>query len=78
VLFLCKKKELRNVLSLKQQKFCEYYVELGNATEAAKKAGYSEKTAYSQGQRMLKNVEIQKYVNELAVNAKDNRRKKSV
>lgn len=65
------------MLSLKQQKFCEYYVELANATEAAKRAGYSEKTAYSQGQRMLKNVEIQKYVNELAVNAKDNRGKKS-
>lgn len=66
------------MLSLKQQKFCEYYVELGNVTETAKRAGYSEKTAYSQGQRMLKNVEIQKYVNELAVNAKDNRGKKSV
>lgn len=66
------------MLSLKQQKFCEYYVELGNATEAAKRAGYSEKTAYSQGQRMLKNVETQKFINELAVNAKDSRGKKSV
>lgn len=66
------------MLSLKQQKFCEYYVELGNATEAAKRAGYSEKTAYSQGQRMLKNVETQKYINELIANAKDNRGKKSV
>ena len=61
------------MLSLKQQKFCEYYVELCNATEAAKRAGYSEKTAYSQGQRMLKNVEIQKYVNELVANAKNER-----
>lgn len=66
------------MLSLKQQKFCEYYVELANATEAAKRAGYSEKTAYSQGQRMLKNVETQKFINELIANAKDNRGKKSV
>jgi phage terminase small subunit len=29
-----------------------------NATRAAKEAGYSERTAYSQGQRLLKNVEI--------------------
>lgn len=33
-----------------------------NATEAAKKAGYSEKTAYSQGQRLLKTVEIKKLI----------------
>jgi phage terminase small subunit len=30
-----------------------------NATQAAKDAGYSEKTSYSQGQRLLKNVEVQ-------------------
>lgn len=37
-----------------------YFTEKFNATAAAKKAGFSEKTAYSQGQRMLKNVEVQK------------------
>lgn len=52
-------------LTPKQEKFCELYASLGNATEAAKQAGYSEKTAYSQGQRMLKNVEIQKKIEEL-------------
>lgn len=30
-----------------------------NATEAAKRAGYSEKTAYSIGGRLMKNTEIQ-------------------
>ena len=30
-----------------------------NATQAAIRAGYSDKTAYSMGQRLLKNVEIQ-------------------
>ncbi|WP_180235255.1 terminase small subunit, partial [Bacillus cereus] len=27
-------------LTPKQQAFCDYYIEIGNATEAAKKAGY--------------------------------------
>ena len=35
----------------------EYLLEL-NATQAAIRAGFSEKTAYSQGHRMLKNVEV--------------------
>jgi len=36
----------------------------GNATLAAKIAEYSDKTAYSQGQRLLKNVEIRKAIEE--------------
>ena len=36
----------------------EYIIDL-NATQAAIRAGYSEKTAYSQGQRLLKDVEVQ-------------------
>ena len=44
-------------LNARQKAFAEYYD--GNITEAAKKAGYSVKTAYSQGQRLLKNVEVQ-------------------
>ena len=39
----------------------EYLVDL-NATQAAIRAGYSERTAYSAGQRLLKNVEIQRAV----------------
>lgn len=47
----------------KQKKFCQYYITSGsNATKAAKEAGYSEKTAYSQGQRLLKKVEVQEYI----------------
>ena len=36
----------------------EYLIDL-NATQAAKRAGYSDRTAYSQGQRLLKDAEIQ-------------------
>ena len=43
-------------LTQKQQAFIECYT--GNATEAAKLAGYSEATAYSSGQRLLKQPQI--------------------
>lgn len=43
-------------MTARQRAFIEAYA--GNATEAAKAAGYSDRTAYSQGQRLLKNVEI--------------------
>lgn len=46
-------------LTAKQQRFCDEYLIDLNATQAAIRAGYSEKTAYSMGQRLLKNVEIQ-------------------
>ena len=50
---------MRGELTEKQKQFCsEYLIDL-NATQSAIKAGYSEKTAYSAGQRLLKNVEIQ-------------------
>ena len=43
-------------LTQKQQAFIDCYT--GNATEAAKLAGYSEATAYSSGQRLLKQPQI--------------------
>ncbi len=49
----------------KQRRFAEFYAANPNATEAARAAGYSEKTARSQGQRMLTNVDIQQYVKQL-------------
>ena len=47
----------------KQKRFCDEYLVDCNATQAAIRAGYSEKTAYSIGQRTLKNVEVQEYIN---------------
>ena len=45
-------------LSARQQRFInEYLVDL-NASQAAVRAGYSPRTAYSQGQRLLKHVEV--------------------
>lgn len=49
----------------RQRRFCEAYAACGNAAQAAREAGYSEKTARSQGQRLLTDVDILKYVREL-------------
>ena len=43
----------------KQAVFVQEYLTCLNATEAAKRAGYSLKTAYSIGQRLMKKSEIQ-------------------
>lgn len=46
----------------------EYLKNGNNATQAAISAGYSEKTAYSQGSRLLKSVEVQQYLNKTEQN----------
>lgn len=51
-------------LTEKQKIFCDEYIKLGNATQAAINAGYSKRTARSQGQRLLTNVDIKKYIDE--------------
>ncbi len=51
-------------LTTKQKRFCQEYLIDLNATQAAIRAGYSEKSAYSVEQRMLKNVEVKKYIAE--------------
>ena len=45
-------------LTAKQQRFAEEYLIDLNATQAAIRAGYSERTARSQGQRLLTYVDI--------------------
>ena len=47
------------MLNERQKLFVLEYQRTPNATQAAISAGYSPKTAYSIGQRLLKNVEIQ-------------------
>jgi phage terminase small subunit len=53
-------------LTAKQREFVNAYIENGfNATQAAISAGYSQSTAYSQGSRLLKNVEIKQAIDAL-------------
>ena len=60
-------------LNARQKAFCEYYVASGNATESAIKAGYKEKYAGVNTDKLLKNTNIQKYIEELQEKAKGNR-----
>lgn len=52
-------------LTPKQKAFAEYYIQSGNASDAARKAGYSAKTAYAIGQENLKKPDIAKYIADL-------------
>lgn len=52
-------------LTAKQQSFVQEYVVDKNATQAAIRAGYSEKTAQEQSSRLLSNVMVKKAVDEL-------------
>ncbi len=47
----------------KQNIFVQEYLKDCNATQAAIRAGYSQKTAYSIGQRLLRNVEVSQAIN---------------
>lgn len=51
-------------MTKKQKRFCDEYLIDYNATQAASRAGYSKKTAYSLGQRLLKKAEVQEYINQ--------------
>ena len=46
----------------RQRKFCDEYLISGNATDAAIKAGYSPKTAYSMGNENLNKPELKAYI----------------
>ena len=60
-------------LTPKQKAFADYYIECGNATEAAKKAGYSEKTArYIASENLTKPV-ILEYIAERQKQIDDSR-----
>lgn len=51
-------------LTEKQKRFADYYIETGNATEAAIKAGYSQKTAKEMGYENLTKPHIKAYIDE--------------
>lgn len=49
-------------LTRKQQVFVAEYLKTWNASEAARRAGYSEKTAYVTGSKLLRNAKIKELV----------------
>jgi phage terminase small subunit len=49
-------------LTEKQKRFADYYIETGNATESAIRAGYSEKTAKEMGYENLTKPHIREHI----------------
>lgn len=58
-------------LTEKQKRFIDYYIETANATESARKAGYSKKTAKNIGNENLTKLNI--FIKE-RLNSKENKR----
>ena len=57
----------------KQKRFADYYLENSNATEAAIRAGYSEKTAKEMGYENLTKPHIKGYIDERLKELSDKR-----
>ena len=53
------------MLNDKQEKFAQSYIIHRNATEAAKAAGYSDRSAANQGYRLINNPEIEERIEDL-------------
>lgn len=51
-------------MTLKQQRFADEYIITGNATQAAIKAGYSQKYANTNANKLLQNTTIKNYIDE--------------
>lgn len=48
----------------RQSRFVDFYIQSANASDAARRAGYSKRTDYSIGERLLRNVEVQAAIKE--------------
>lgn len=57
----------------RQKRFAEYYAQSGNAAQSAVKAGYSEKYAGQNADKLLKNTNIAEYIKQLAEKAQNSR-----
>lgn len=60
-------------LTEKQKRFADYYIETGNATQAAIKAGYSQRTARFIGAENLTKPNIKSYIEQRLKELEDER-----
>ncbi|AEB75890.1 MULTISPECIES: terminase small subunit [Clostridium] len=60
-------------LTPKQKAFADYYIQLGNATEAAKKAGYKGKNLNRVASENLSKLDIKNYIDEKMKELEDSR-----
>lgn len=58
-------------LKPKELTFAEEWLKTTNATQSAIKAGYSARTAYSAGNRLLKKVDVRQYIDERLAEMKE-------
>lgn len=73
LIFLDRKAVNNMRMTEKQKRFCDFYIETGNATQAAIKAGYSEKTARKTGSENLTKPDIKQYIDERLAELKNER-----
>ena len=59
-------------LKPKELVFAEEWLKTTNATQSAIKAGYSARTAYSAGNRLLKKVDVKQYIDERLAEMQEN------
>lgn len=57
-----KEKEAKKHLNQRQIRFAQEYMKTNNILHSAVKAGYSKRTAQSQGSRLLSNVKVSAYI----------------
>lgn len=62
-----------NKLTPKQRAFADYYIETGNATEAARKAGYKGKNLNRIASENLSKLDIKQYIDERLAKIEDAR-----
>ena len=60
-------------VTARQKKFAEYYAQCGNAAQSAIQAGYSEKYAGQNADKLLKNTNIVEYIKQLTAKAQSDR-----
>lgn len=63
----------KSKLNIRQKKFAEYYVESGNVSQSAVKAGYSDNFAKSKSYLLLENSLVVEYIQELSEEMQDKR-----
>lgn len=59
-------------LTAKQRRFCEEYIIDCNATQAAIRAGYKEKYAHTNANKLLQNTTLKQYIDELLEKIRNN------
>lgn len=64
---------MNRALTPKQKAFADYYIELGNATEAYIKAGYNKKGARANSARLIAKDSIKAYIDEQLARIGDER-----